>query len=93
MNGCKFRRRHPFGDYILDFVSLEAKLVIELDGGQHASAQNRDAQRTADLEQAGFRVLRFWDHDVLQELEEVKDARWLALRTPSPLNVPPQCPS
>jgi very-short-patch-repair endonuclease len=89
MNGFKFRRQHPFGDYILDFVCLEARLVIEVDGGQHAAHEEGDAQRTAVLEMAGFRVLRFWNHEVLQDLEAVKDAIWQALHTSSPSRPPP----
>jgi very-short-patch-repair endonuclease len=67
----KFRRPHPFGDYILDFVCLEKKLVIEVDGGQHAGRAKEDALRTENLSRAGFRVLRFWNHEVLQEIEGV----------------------
>jgi very-short-patch-repair endonuclease len=61
----KFRRQHPFGDYILDFVCLEKKLVIEVDGGQHAQQAGYDEARTQKLIAAGFRVLRFWDNEVL----------------------------
>ena len=63
--GLKFRRQHPIGHYILDFVCLEARLVIELDGGQHADRQGEDHERTAWLEARGYRVLRFWNTDVL----------------------------
>ena len=84
IDGYKFRRQHPFGDYILDFVCLEAKLVIELDGSQHAEFQEKDGCRTADLERAGFKVLRFWNNEVLHELEVVKESIWQALQTPPP---------
>jgi very-short-patch-repair endonuclease len=63
-NGCKFRRQHPFEQYILDFVCLEKKLVVEVDGGQHSDDEYRDTNRTVFLEKAGFRVLRFWNHEV-----------------------------
>jgi very-short-patch-repair endonuclease len=89
MNGFKFRRQHPFGDYILDFVCLEARLVIELDGGQHAERNAKDGFRTSLLERAGFRVLRFWNHEVLQEMEVVKESIWRALPTPRPSHPSP----
>lgn len=71
--GAKFRRQAPIGPYIVDFVCFEKKLVIELDGSQHASPQGRayDATRTQWLESQGFRVLRFWDNQVLTETEGV----------------------
>ncbi len=84
MGGFKFRRQHPFGDYILDFVCLEAGLVIEVDGGQHGEKMKEDAARTANLAAAGFRVLRFWNNEVLHEIEAVKESIWRALQTPSP---------
>ena len=84
MGGYKFRRQHPFGDFILDFVCLEAKVVIEVDGGQHVELREKDAYRTSCLERAGFRVLRFWNHEVLHELEDVREAIWEALHTPPP---------
>lgn len=71
MCGVKFRRQHPFENYILDFVSLEKKIVIEVDGGQHQESMTEDRIRTKMLERAGFRVLRFWNHEVLQKPEAV----------------------
>ncbi|OGW39899.1 MAG: hypothetical protein A2010_01455, partial [Nitrospirae bacterium GWD2_57_9] len=62
MEGLKFRRQHPFEDYILDFVCLEKKIVVELDGGQHQEQRVEDGVRTKVLEDAGFHVLRFWNH-------------------------------
>lgn len=64
---AKFRRQHPLGSYILDFVCLEHGLVIEIDGGQQA----HDQQRTAWLQQQGLQVLRFWNHEVVQQTNEV----------------------
>ncbi len=85
-NGFKFRRQHAFEDYVLDFVCLKAKLVIEVDGGQHAQAVDADASRTRNLERAGFRVLRFWNNEVLSETEAVLGRIWQELnnQTPSP---------
>ena len=79
--GYKFRRQQPLGPYIADFVCFARKLVIELDGSQHGSeaAQGYDAKRTAFLEGQGFRVLRFWNHDINENLEGVSDAIWRAL--------------
>ena len=84
MGGFRFRRQHPFGNYILDFVSLEAMLVIEVDGGQHGESKERDEARTASLSAAGFRVLRFWDNEVLGDFESVKESIWRGLHTPPP---------
>lgn len=80
--GMKFRRQHPYLNYVLDFVCLEHKLVVEVDGSQHAGSQ-RDAERDRKLVEGGFRVLRFWDHDVLTDTTAVLDAIHQAL-TPSP---------
>lgn len=82
ISGYKFRRQQPLGRFITDFVCFEKRLVIELDGGQHAEAEqlSYDAERSVWLEQNGYRVLRFWNHDVLQRLETVKQAIYLALK-------------
>ena len=71
IENCKFRRQHPFGDYILDFVCLERKVVVELDGGQHAQTNEYDGKRSRYLEQAGYVVLRFWNSEVSENLEGV----------------------
>ena len=87
MGHFKFRRQHPFGDYIIDFVCLEAMLAVEVDGGQHSEKQDEDVVRTKRLAEAGFLVLRFWNNDVLRDIEAVKESIWLALqerRAPSP---------
>jgi very-short-patch-repair endonuclease len=76
MDGLKFRRQHPFDNYILDFVCLEKMIVVEVDGGQHQERQVEDSVRTALLENAGFRVLRFWNHEVLQQPEAVSERIW-----------------
>ncbi len=73
VNGLKFRRQAPIGPYIVDFVCFSRKLVIELDGGQHAETQHavRDAKRDAWLTSQGFTVLRFWDNEILQNIDGV----------------------
>ncbi|MBM3943623.1 MAG: endonuclease domain-containing protein [SAR202 cluster bacterium] len=78
----KFRRRHVIGQYIVDFACVEKKLVIELDGGHHAvGAQSEyDQFRTAWLEAQGYRVLRFWNTQPLQEIDSVKEAILEALQ-------------
>ena len=83
----KFRRQHPFENYVIDFVCLEAMLAVEVDGGQHADQQPADALRTRTLTDAGFKVLRFWNNEVMQDIEAVKESIWLALQArkdPSP---------
>ena len=86
MNGFKFKRQVPFGPYITDFVCVEARLIVEADGGQHAGQADADAVRTKYFEKGGYRVLRFWNNDVLQNLEGVLAtiAGELATKTPSP---------
>ena len=72
--GYKFKRQKPLGHYIVDFVCLEKSLVVELDGGQHAEQIEYDAERNAWLESQGFRVVRPWNNQVLEETESVKEA-------------------
>lgn len=79
--GYKFRRQFPIPPYIVDFVCLEQRLVIELDGGQHADAMAYDAARTSFLEQQGFRVLRFWNNDALSNTAAVVDQITKALES------------
>jgi very-short-patch-repair endonuclease len=69
--GFKFRRQHPIGKFIVDFVCLEKNLVIELDGGQHDIQRNKDGVRDQWLKDEGFRVLRFWNNEVNEKLEAV----------------------
>jgi very-short-patch-repair endonuclease len=68
--GFKFRRQVPIGKYIVDFVCLEKKLVVEIDGGQHVESQ-KDKIRDEWLGVQGFKVLRFWNNEVLENREEV----------------------
>ncbi len=81
ISGLKFRRQHPFGDYILDFVCLENKLVIEVDGGDHAQQVGYDENCTEKLHAAGFRVLRFGKGEDLVDSSEAT--------APSPSQPPP----
>ena len=89
---CKFRRQHPYADFILDFVCLERQTVVELDGSQHAGANDSDAARTLVLESDGFTVLRFWNNEVFENIEGVLEAIRQCLEqhgaTPSPPNPP-----
>lgn len=78
VGGVKFRRQHPFEGYVLDFVSLEKRLIVEVDGGQHLE-NARDQVRDQRLRSAGFRVLRFWNNQVLEETEAVVEVIWRAL--------------
>ena len=70
LDGCKFSRQMPVGPYVCDFLCREHKLVVEVDGGQHCD-NRMDATRTANLEALGFRVVRFWNNDVLDNIEGV----------------------
>ncbi len=69
--GAKFRRQHPLGPYIVDFCCPEARLVIEIDGGQHAQQTRADAFRTRTIEELGYEVIRFWNNEVLAETDAV----------------------
>ncbi|MBN1827042.1 MAG: endonuclease domain-containing protein [Candidatus Eisenbacteria bacterium] len=71
--GYKFRRQRSIGPYVVDFVCLEIKVVVELDGGQHgeSATEKYDRRRDKYLESEGFRVLRFWNHQVMMETEAV----------------------
>ena len=69
--GVGFRRQHAIGRYIVDFCAPGPKLIIELDGSQHLEQAQYDAERTAFLESQGYRVVRFWNHDVMNDLEGV----------------------
>ena len=80
---ARFRRQVPLGPYFADFASHRAKLVVEVDGSQHLDATELDAARTRFLNGAGYRVLRFWNNDVLQNMDGVLAA--IAAKLPSPL--------
>lgn len=87
LNGYKFRRQQPIGTYIVDFVCTQPKLIIEADGSQHQTQQDYDENRSAYLNSLGFTVLRFWNHEILQQTNEVlaeilRVAQELELRQP-----------
>lgn len=77
--GLKFRRQVPIGPYVADFACFDAKLIVELDGGQHGLQTKRDAARTARLAKNGFRVLRFWNTEFIENPEGVMTAIAYAL--------------
>ncbi len=81
MKRLKFRRQHVLQGYIVDFVCLEKKLIIELDGGQHAEQETYDAALTQALENDGFKVMRFWNNNVLENIGAVLEVIYGALDT------------
>ena len=93
LGGFGFRRQAPIGPYIADFVCFETKLILELDGGQHAELTDEDAERTRWFKSQGFRVVRFWNHEVFQDWDVIEQELWRLLTqtgsTPHP-NPPPQ---
>ena len=74
IRGLKFRRKCPIGSYILDFACVELKIALELDGGQHAEIKEKDAERIRWLNVHDWKVLRFWNNDVLQKIDSVLEA-------------------
>ena len=90
--GAKFRRQHPIGRFITDFCCFESRVVVELDGGQHASQITADQKRTAFLLSRGYRVLRFWDNEVMEDidavLERIAEALGDSKVKPSPVPSP-----
>jgi very-short-patch-repair endonuclease len=85
VEGIKFRRQQPVEDYIVDFLSFSPKLVIELDGSQHADNRRYDGQRDACLRKNGFCIVRFWNNEVFENIEGVIEViRQHCLRAPSP---------
>jgi very-short-patch-repair endonuclease len=99
IRGLRFRRQVPLGTYIVDFLCYEARLIIELDGGQHNESEQLqyDMQRTQWLERQGYRVQRFWNNEVLEHLDDVLETVWQRCQeyrsdrnsTPHPV-LPPQ---
>jgi len=89
--GVKFRKQHPVGNYIADFACLDPKLIIELDRGQHNEESNvkKDAARTAFLEEQGFKVVRFWNNEVSENIEGVLETIYAAITQESPHPNPP----
>jgi very-short-patch-repair endonuclease len=89
MSGYRFRRQVPIGPFVVDFVCMRARLIVELDGGQHAEHLLDDLDRTRSLARTGFRVIRFWNDEVLQRteavLESILEALIQACPHPNPL--------
>jgi len=83
LEGFKFRRQQPIGKYIVDFVNLERKIIIEVDGGQH-SENKKDKLRDRWLEERGYEVLRFWDNEVFINVEGGLEVTREKLLSPSP---------
>ncbi len=71
LDGAKFRRQHPIDRYFADFACVEAKLIVELDGSQHAAQVSYDAERTRVVEACGWHVMRVWNNQVLENIEGV----------------------
>ena len=90
IDGAKFRRQQPIGRYIVDFVCFERKIVVELDGGQHAEQTNYDSERDSWLRSQGFAVLRFWNNDVYLNLNSIKEAILNSLKSTPFLSPSPQ---
>jgi very-short-patch-repair endonuclease len=87
LNGLKFRRQQPIGNFIVDFVSFEKRIVIEIDGGQHATARRKDDDRDKWFADKGFIIMRFWNYDVFENLDGVLAVirqRCLTRPAPSP---------
>lgn len=74
--GVTFRRQHAIGNYIPDFVCIQKKLIIELDGSQHLEQEQYDAERTKFLETQGYKVIRFWNNDVMNRIDSVLAVIW-----------------
>lgn len=87
--GFRFRRQHPIDRFIADFACSEAKLIIELDGAHHLEQIEADRQRTVDLERQGYRVIRFWNDEVLMQIERVLSVILAALTREQPHPNPP----
>ncbi len=88
IHGLRVRRQHPIGPFLADFACTERRLVVELDGGQHVLRKDQDCMRSRWLGQKGYQVLRFWNNDVLTNLDAVLHAVVSATLPPSP-TLPP----
>lgn len=92
LRGTKWRRQQPIGPFIADFVCQEHRLIVEADGGQHG-ASSADARRTDFLSAKGYRVLRFWNNDILGNVEGVATVIAAALSSPHPAQPVAESPS
>ena len=86
--GFKFRRQYPIAPYIVDFICVEKQLIVEIDGGQHATMTELDNRRTEFLNARGYRVLRFWNNEVLRQLDAVLARILDSLMHPHPSPLP-----
>ena len=84
LEGLKFRRQQPIDNYIVDFVCFERRIVVEVDGGQHALQKEDDLLRDTYLTQQGFQVLRFWNNEVLQNINGVLEVIRECCLSPAP---------
>jgi len=89
LGAFRFRRQQPIGPYIVDFFCPKAKLVVEIDGGQHVERVEHDAERTQWLESRGYRVVRYWNNEVLRNIEGVLTDLQSYLLGHTPLPDPP----
>ncbi|MEI8132333.1 MAG: endonuclease domain-containing protein [Leptolinea sp.] len=89
MEDIHFRRQHAIGNYIVDFCAPRKKIIIEVDGSQHLEKRDYDAERTAFLESKGYKVIRFWNHEIMNDLDAVMLAIYHVLN----LEEPPSRPS
>ena len=93
VDGCKFRRQQPLGPYIVDFVCLQKRLIVELDGGQHAQQKDYDKGRDGWLVGQGFLVLRFWNNDALKNIDGLMEVIAKELKSTPYLSPSPQGPA
>jgi len=84
LQGLKFCRQYEIGQYIVDFVCTEAMLIVALDGGQHLDRQAYDEARAQKIQAMGYRILRFWNNDVLMDTESVLEVILKNLTSPAP---------
>lgn len=90
LDGYKFRRQQPIGNYIVNFVCFEKRLIVEVAGGQHAEQTRYDAERDDWLRAQGFVVLRFWNNEVVDNIEGVTEKIYQSLQSTPFLNPSPQ---
>ena len=79
MKGVHFRAQHAIGNYVVDFCAARKKLIIEMDGSQHLEQSEYDAERTRFLGSKGYKVIRFWNNDVSNNMDVVLNTIWEAL--------------
>jgi very-short-patch-repair endonuclease len=90
IEGCKFRRQTPIGKYIVDFVCHEQRVIVEVDGGQHSENAKEDGIRDKWFGEQGYRILRFWNNEVLTNMEGVLEVIRDNCKSRPPLNPLPQ---